>query len=238
MSMFTSRQNLTIILASWEAERKRASGVAIHSTMLNRGRIPPFMHPREITPEGIVSEEAVGAPQVQKEGELLLQAQILVLGDKTSEGHLVQAVAIPWASIIKEWDRDPEFIFRLTSRQLEELIAGAYKEEGCDDVVLTPHSADKGRDVIVTATYPGIGTVKFIDQAKRYALNHLVTADDVRALLGVLSRDHGVSKGIVTTTSGFAPGIYEELKDFLPTRMQLKGGDELLAWLKELSTDE
>jgi hypothetical protein len=65
------------------------------------------------------------------DGELLLQAQIILFGDKTKEGHLVESVAIPWKAIIKEWERDPDFIFRLKPRQLEELVAGAYEQAGC-----------------------------------------------------------------------------------------------------------
>jgi restriction system protein len=166
-------------------------------------------------------------------GELLLQAQIVIFGDKTNEGHLIQAVAIPWIEIIREWEREPDFIFRLSSRQLEELVAGAYEQAGCREVILTPQSADKGRDVIVTATYPGIGTVRFVDQVKRYARHHKVNADEVRALLGVLYRDREISKGIVTTTSEFAPEIYKELADYIPTRLELKNGAQLKEWLIE-----
>jgi len=169
------------------------------------------------------------------DGEILLQAQLVTFGDKTNEGFLIQAIAIPWINIIREWEHDPDFIFRLNARRFEELIAGAYERAGCDHVVLTPQSGDRGRDVIVTATYPGIGEVRFIDQVKRYARHHEVNADEVRALLGVLSRDQDISKGIVTTTSRFAPGIYEELADYIPTRLELKNGNQLREWLIDLS---
>lgn len=61
-----------------------------------------------------------------------------------------------------------------------------------------------------------------------------VTADAVRALIGVLSRDQDVSKGIVTTTSDFAPRIEDELRAFLPSRIQLKNGAALKRWLEEI----
>jgi restriction system protein len=119
---------------------------------------------------------------------------------------------------------------------LEELIAEAYEREGYKDVILTPHSADKGRDVIVSATLPGIGTIKIVDQVKRYKQGNKVTADEVRALVGVLTRDQDVSKGIVTTTSEFAPGIAKEYAAFLPSRLELKNGTALIEWLKELNS--
>lgn len=114
------------------------------------------------------------------------------------------------------------------------MIADAYREQGFSDVILTPYSRDKGRDVIVSATLPGIGTIKIVDQIKRYSPHRKVKADDVRALVGVLTRDQDVSKGIVTTTSDFAPGIQKELESFIPSRIELKNGVALKEWLKEL----
>jgi restriction system protein len=115
---------------------------------------------------------------------------------------------------------------------MEELVAGAYKRQGCPQVELTPRSGDKGRDVI--ATWPGIGSVRIIDQVKAYGQGRKVPADDVRALLGVLTRDLNVSKGIVTTTSSFAPGVEDEMKPFMPNRFELKDGPRLVEWLKSL----
>lgn len=185
-----------------------------------------------ISPIGIPSEEAFGKPDVQKSPQLLVQAAIVVLGDKTNEGSLVEAVSLPWFEIIKEIERDPRFLFEIPWRKLEELIAAAYKRAGFPEVVLTPPSRDRGGDII--ATRPGIGSIRLIDQVKAYAPNHRVSANDVRALLGVLERDKNVSKGIVTTTSSFAPGIFKELEAFIPFRLELKDGKQLQEWLFSL----
>jgi hypothetical protein len=109
-----------------------------------------------------------------------------------------------------------------------------YKREGWPEVVLTPRRNDKGRDII--ASKPGFGSIRFIDQVKAYAPNHRVTADDVRALVGVLTLDQNVSKGIVTTTSQFAPGIEkdENIKRLLPYRLELKNGEQVRDWLLQL----
>jgi len=63
---------------------------------------------------------------------------------------------------------------------------------------------------------------------------HLVTANDVRALLGVLSGEQNTSKGIVTTTSDFGPRIYSDpfIKPFMPYRLELINGTALLERLK------
>jgi restriction system protein len=66
------------------------------------------------------------------------------------------------------------------------------------------YTSDHGRDVI--AVKRGLGFVRVIDQVKAYKPTHLVTADDVRALIGVLHGD-GASKGFLTTTSDFAPRL-------------------------------
>ena len=92
-------------------------------------------------------------------------------------------------------------------RRWEEIIAGAYKQQGFD-VELTSRSNDKGRDVIATSR--GLGSVRFVDQVKAYRPGHVVTAEEVRAMVGVLALQPNVSKGLVTTTSSFAPGIMKD----------------------------
>jgi restriction system protein len=177
---------------------------------------------------------AYGAPQTPPYPDVLLLAAVDFYGDKTNEGQLIREVAIPWIEIIRQLDQDPEFLFKIPWRKLEEIIAGAYKQAGFPEVILTPRSGDRGRDVI--ATRPGIGCIRIIDQVKAYKRGHRVTADQVSSVLGVLTRDRNVSKGVVTTTSLFAPGIYQDadLMAHVPFRLELKDGPHLVQWLKTL----
>jgi HJR/Mrr/RecB family endonuclease len=46
--------------------------------------------------------------------------------------------------------KTPEFAFKMPWERLEELVAGAYKRAGFEEVTLTPRSGDHGRDVIAT----------------------------------------------------------------------------------------
>jgi restriction system protein len=165
--------------------------------------------------------------------ELIIPAGILVLGDDVDEGQLIESVALPWFEIIKELERNPDFLHQLDWRKdwriVEELVAGAYEREGWTNVILTRRSGDGGRDII--ASKPGIGAIRIYDQVKAYKPGQRVTADEVRAVLGVLNRDQNVSKGIVTTTATFAPGISEELEAFIPYRLELKDGPVLREWL-------
>ena len=150
-------------------------------------------------------------------------------GDKTNEGHIIEAVAPAWFEMLKQLERDPAFLYNFSKnpRKFEELIAGAYERDGWSEVILTPRSGDKGRDVIA-ATKPNFGSIRIVDQVKAYSPNHRVTTKDVDTLLGVLLREPNVSKGIVTTTSLFAPGIEKEenIKRLTPYRLELRDGNK------------
>jgi restriction system protein len=159
--------------------------------------------------------------------EILLQAAIVETGERTSEGVLVTGVAVAWFEIARQLKTDPAFLYTIHWRKLEELIAGAYERDGWQ-VILTPRSGDRGRDIIATRT--GFGSIRIVDQVKAYSRGHVVTADQVLTMVGVLERDQNVSKGVVTTTSVFAPGIEkdEALKRLMPYRLELVNGSELI----------
>ena len=164
----------------------------------------------------------------------LLMQQVLIFADKTREGILVAAVNEPWFEIIAELERNPDLAFQISPERWEHMVAGAYKRAGFDDVILTPRSGDFGRDIV--ATKFGIGSVRIIDQVKRYRRGHLVAADEVRALYGTLNLNRdGASKAFLTTTSKFAPGVFNEMREIIPSRMELIDGDMLLDRLKLLA---
>jgi restriction system protein len=164
---------------------------------------------------------------------LLLQS-VLILEEKVSEGTIISAVSLPWFDIIHCIEKDPGIIFQLSPEKWEEMIAGAYAQAGFDKVILTPRSGDLGRDVI--AIKKGLGEVRIIDQVKAYKPGHLVTANDVRALMGVLHND-GASKGFLTTTSDFAPKIAEDplITPLISQRLELINGEKLILRLQELA---
>ena len=167
---------------------------------------------------------------------LLMQA-VIIPGPKVSEGKLIEAVAVPWFEIVKLLEKDPAIAFQISPEKWEEIVAGAYKTAGFDKVVLTLRSGDFGRDVI--AIKKGLGQVRVIDQVKAFNPSHLVDANDVRALMGVLQTD-GASKGFVTTTSDFAPKIRSDplINPLIPSRLELINGKTLLARLQELGRDK
>jgi restriction system protein len=114
------------------------------------------------------------------------------------------------------------------------MVAGAYDKAGYE-VILTPRSGDYGRDVI--AIRRGVGSIRILGSVKAFKPNHLVTHEAVRSLLGVVSADQKASKGILTTTSDFAPTIITDplIAPHLPTRIELMNGTDLQNWLADLS---
>jgi restriction system protein len=161
--------------------------------------------------------------------DITVQA-ILTFGDKTNEGRLVEGVRIAWDEIVRIITNDPNEILKIDPRRFEELIAGAYVKDGYE-VELTPRSGDKGRDVV--ATKPGFGSIRIFDQVKRYKFSRPVTAEEVRALVGVITMAGNVSKGVITTTSTFAPTLLDDpdIKRLVPHRLELRPKDDLLRWL-------
>jgi restriction system protein len=178
------------------------------------------------------------AQSAQDKGSLatLLLQTVIVPGARTDEGRLIEAVALPWFDIIAFLKTDPSIAFQLPWEKWEEIIAGAYKRAGFDEVFLTRCSGDYGRDVI--AVKNGLGQVRVIDQVKAYRPPHLVTGEEVSALIGVLQGDgDGASKGFVTTTSDFAPMIKKNplILKVMPAQLELINGKMLFARLEELA---
>jgi restriction system protein len=163
---------------------------------------------------------------------------LLIPGGNTDQGLLVRAVAIPWFEIIKMLRQDPAAADQIDWRRWEEIIAGAYTRAGFDEVILTPRSGDGGKDII--ATKRGVGSIRIFDQVKAYKPPHLVDADEVRAMIGVITGHQNVSKGIITTTSEFAPKVLDDpaIAPFVPYRLELKPREPLLTWLEQLSATQ
>ncbi|MCI0387427.1 MAG: restriction endonuclease [Acidobacteria bacterium] len=167
---------------------------------------------------------------------ILLQA-VIIPGEKTAEGQLIESVAFAWFDIIELIQRSPEAIYEIDWRKWEEIIAGAYSQQGFD-VVLTPRSNDKGRDII--ATSKTLGSICFFDQVKAYRPGHVVTLEEVSAMVGILNIYPNVSKGLITTTSSFAPGVLKDpdIARFVPYRLELKWWEPLLQWLADIAAKE
>jgi restriction system protein len=152
------------------------------------------------------------------------------------EGKLIGKPTVPWFELQRQLAKDAEFLFWFAQypRKFEEFIAGMYHLDGWNDVILTPRSGDYGRDVIAT-TY-GSCSVRVLDSVKAHSRGKLVRHTDVRDMFGVICADPRASKGAITTTSDFEPriAVSPQLAPFIPYRLQLRNGAQVLDWLKRL----
>lgn len=156
-------------------------------------------------------------------------AVLIDLGPKIDEGRMVLAVRPAWRRIFDEVVRDRNAVYKLEPHQFEEFNAAAYDGDGWI-VTLTPRSGDGGRDII--AIQPD--GFRVLVQVKLRTHGRRVKADEVRSLVGVLSRDPAASKAVFTTTSVFAPGVEGEFADMTPTRLELRDGPRFQEWLKKI----
>lgn len=165
----------------------------------------------------------------------LLLGSLIVAGSKDVEGILLSSTSDVWTEIVRALGADWSLAYQISWEKWEEIIAGAFHKDRYDKVVLTPRSGDHGRDVI--ATRSGVGSVKIITSVKAYSPMREVPYNDVRALIGVMSGELNVSKGIIATTSHFPKNIENEkfIAPFLPTRLELLDGPKLQEWLNKLT---
>jgi restriction system protein len=167
---------------------------------------------------------------LESDANLILPIEIVDPVAPVDEGTLVKCIHPAWIAILSRIHTEPTILHQLHWRTVEELVAAAYDRDGWE-VTLTPRSSDRGRDII--AFRRDIGAVRVFDQVKAFAPGRRVTAHDVRALNGILRGN--VSKGVITTTSEFAPGVAEEFADLIPSRLELRTGKDLLNWIQRLS---
>jgi restriction system protein len=165
---------------------------------------------------------------------VLLQTALVRLGDITPEGHEIHGPTATWFEISRQLKLDPTFRFEFTSNptKFEEFLAGAYKLKGWHAVTLTPRSGDRGRDVIAITSE--MTATRILDQAKANSPTNLVSQNDVRAIFGVLRLDPGATKGIITTTSDFAPGVADEFQKVIPYQLETRNGEQFLEWIRQI----
>jgi restriction system protein len=162
----------------------------------------------------------------------VLSAKLVKPYRNADDGVYVEALRTHWLRMLDLIRKDPDSIYQISPRKIEELIACTYEQDGFS-VILTPRSGDNGRDVI--AMREGFYSLRIFDQVKALKRDHSVTADDVRALLGTLWADN-VSKAVMTTTSSFAPRIMNDpvIRLNVPYRLQLRDRGALVDWFESV----
>jgi restriction system protein len=165
---------------------------------------------------------------------VLVSQTVITPYGKTDEGQLIRAVMIPLRAIIQKIMKDPSRMYEIDPRKWEEIIVASYEASGLfDEVTLTPRSGDHGKDLI--AVKKGLMALRVVESVKRYTPGHLVTAEEVDALIGVMNKQPQTNKGIISTTWEFAPKLMDDpdIARLVPTRLQLLNGAELMKRLVE-----
>ncbi|MDK3075535.1 restriction endonuclease [Sedimentitalea sp. JM2-8] len=167
--------------------------------------------------------------------ELLLPAELLNIVDEANEGAIVTALSYPWATIFAQLKKDPELLFQFSKSPhvFEEFVAASWDKAGFK-VTLTPRSGDGGKDVI--AEKSGFGAIRILDQCKAFSRGHRVGPNDVRAMMGTMALNTNASKAVISTTSVFSPTIRNEWESFIPYRLELREGPDIVDWLSTLES--
>jgi restriction system protein len=205
----------------------------LYSILDNLGPEPYLAQQTEEEDKELVEEIMRRYREKTRPSALVLES-VIIPKTKSSEGLLIRSISLAWLSIVKAMSSDWSVAYQIPPRSWEEIIAGAYSRAGFDEVVLTPRSGDHGRDVI--AARRGVGSLRILGSVKAFAPGHLVTKEEVHALMGVVALDQNASKGVFTTTSDFAPRLLDDprLAAAVPYRLELMNGDALSKWLSSL----
>lgn len=133
--------------------------------------------------------------------------------------------------LLKYLSQNPNYIYQLSSRKFEELIAEILIRKGYE-VELTPATRDGGKD-IYAAHKTDLGSFLYIIECKKYAPNNKIGVSILRDLYGVVSKENATC-GIIATTSYFT----KPAKDFqreVQFQMSLKDFDSIKQWLYEVT---
>jgi hypothetical protein len=96
-----------------------------------------------------------------------LAVGFVVKGERTDEGVVISAVTPLWRQLFERMSHSTTALYELDPRQMEELVAAAYKADGWD-VTLTPRSGDRGRDVI--ARRDDVGSIRITPSAQPWTV--------------------------------------------------------------------
>ena len=94
---------------------------------------------------GAIGEFAIGeagplpARIADSADKVTLAISSLIIPDKlVHEGVLIKSTSVIWAEIVEKLDADWSVAYQLPADKWEEIVAGAFKKDGYDDVILTP----------------------------------------------------------------------------------------------------
>lgn len=124
----------------------------------------------------------------------------------------------------------PDDRFSIDPRIFEETVAELLSRMGYD-VVLTPRSGDKGRDVIAALATP-TAPVLMLVECKRYARDRKVGPEPISRVWSRIFDDKA-NMAMVVTTSSFTP-VAKEFANARGYQLSLQDGDKYISWIRSV----
>ncbi len=133
--------------------------------------------------------------------------------------------------MLKELNKNPIDLYKLSSRKFEELIAEIFIRKGYN-VELTPTTHDGGKDIYV-ANKNDFGSFLYLVECKKYNPTRKVGVSVIRDLYGVLSKERA-TYAIAVTTSYFTKPA-QEFQQELQYQMSLQDFSSIKKWLCDVT---
>jgi HJR/Mrr/RecB family endonuclease len=144
----------------------------------------------------------------------------------------LKAVQFLPVKLFEKISNDPNLMHGMNPIDFEYFIAELMDKSGFENIIVTPRSGDKGRDILATKTVCDVPII-FAFECKKYAPNRKIKPEIMRALLGTVSHPQTkANKGVLVTTSSFTRGA----KSFIASESMLSGKDfnDLVKWINQV----
>jgi HJR/Mrr/RecB family endonuclease len=128
--------------------------------------------------------------------------------------------------------KHPDDVFRLSSRQFEELIAELIHDMGYH-VTLTKATRDGGKDILASIETE-IGKFLCLVEAKHYRSDRKIGVSLVRELYGTLC-DYQANSAMLVTSSSFSKDAHD-LQEKHKYQLSLKGYTDVAKWIQKYGT--
>lgn len=144
---------------------------------------------------------------------------------------IISDIKVINASLIDKVQRNPSFIYSMSSRQFEEFVADLFERDGYR-VSLTKQTHDGGKDMFVVEN-SRLGKFVYYVECKKHSAVRPVGVRLVRELYGTVIADRATA-GLLVTSSYFS----DEAKEFteqIRTQLSLMEFVDLKNWVSELT---
>ena len=162
-----------------------------------------------------------------KQPQLEVPSDTLLILPETPQ--IITDVGLVNSSLIERVNKDPDFMYGMSTRQFEELVGELLEKEGYK-VTITPATRDGGKDLLIVEQ-KRVGNFVIYVECKRNSIVNPVGVRLVRELYGTVMADR-VNAGILVTSAYFSdPAI--RFKEEVKSQLSLIDYYKLKKWIDE-----